>query len=94
MKEKLKVVWICHFSNEFVRSELGVKKNVRDFASWITLGIAEAKKRDDIDLHIVSPHRWISGISEFTQQNIHYHFFNPEFMIFNHYIPGDRKSVV
>lgn len=46
-------------------------------APWISLGIEEAKKRTDIELHVISPHRWIGGIKEFSDGNIHYHFFNP-----------------
>ncbi len=77
INNKLKVVWICHFTNENIQNKLNVRKKINEFAPWITLGIEEAKKRKDIELHIVAPHRWIIRNKEFIEENIHYHFFNP-----------------
>lgn len=69
--KKLKVLWICHFSNSevrallplstmkfhnFIRSLAGKKKyNFIDFAPWITNLIMEFKKFQDIELHVISP---------------------------------------
>ena len=69
----IKVVWICHFSNNQVRSNLKLKKyflknyikkilkrdvrNYFDFAPWITNYINEFEKIPEIDLHIISPHK-------------------------------------
>jgi glycosyltransferase involved in cell wall biosynthesis len=74
--KKLKVVWICHFSNIDIQNKLKVRNRISEYAPWITFGILEAKKRNDIELHIISPHRWISGIKELQDGNIFYHFFN------------------
>lgn len=68
---KLKIVWICHFSNELVRKHLNegvgflesivrnISKrpiNVYDFAQWNTNAIREFEKfTDDVELHIISP---------------------------------------
>ena len=68
--KKLKVVWICHFSNEHVQQKLNVKRPVREFAPWISLGIEEVKKRKDIELHVISPHRWITSNKEFKEKNV------------------------
>lgn len=70
--KKLKVVWICHFSNEKIRSRLTLtntlfKKLVRtlagkpkasysDFANWISHGIIEFEKFQDAELHVIAPH--------------------------------------
>ena len=34
------------------------------------------KRSSEIELHIISPHRWLSEIKEFEIDNIYYHFFN------------------
>ena len=74
---KIKVVWICHFSNDYIQQKLKPRKRINSFAPWITFGIEEAKKRDDIELHVISPHCWIKNIIEFEDSGIYYHFFNP-----------------
>jgi glycosyltransferase involved in cell wall biosynthesis len=74
--ERVKVVWICHFTNEHIQDKLKVLKRFNEIAPWITVGIENVKKRNDIDLHIISPHRWIKGNIEFKEDNINYHFFN------------------
>lgn len=76
INKKIKVVWICHFSNNSIQKKLKVRKKISEFAPWISLGIEEVRKRNDIELHIISPHRWISGKKEFIIDNIYYHFFN------------------
>lgn len=74
--KKLKVVWICHFTNEEVQKALCPIRRVNEYSAWISLGIEEVAKRDDIELHVVSPHRYISGVEHFVLQGIHYHFYN------------------
>ena len=76
-KSMLRVVWICHFSNAHIQEKLKVRKKIAEFAPWISLGIEEIKKREDIELHIISPHRWIIRKKYFSENNIHFHFFNP-----------------
>ena len=86
-KQKIKVVWICHFTNEQIQNKLKVRKRIAEFAPWITIGINEARKRDDIELHVVSPHRWITGNQEFVIDGINYHFFNSEIPLFGRHWP-------
>lgn len=74
--KKIKVVWICHFTNIEIQSKLNIKSKVNEFAPWITLGIKEVTKHPEIELHIISPHRWIKKTIEFKVNNICYHFFN------------------
>ncbi|MBP5769503.1 MAG: glycosyltransferase family 4 protein [Fibrobacter sp.] len=68
---KLKIVWICHFSNELVRKHLKegigllestVRKIIKrpfkayDFAQWNTNAIREFEKlTDEVELHVISP---------------------------------------
>lgn len=77
MKEKIKVVWITHFSNKDIREKLSFAKpylvNVlrrilgypmpghSDFAVWNTNAVIQIEKYSDIDLTIVMPHYGIAG---------------------------------
>ncbi len=89
--KKLKVVWICHFSNDHIQDILKPRKRINNFAPWITFGIESAKKRNDLELHIVSPHRWINSDKEFVEGNIHYHFFNPGIPIIGRHWPDSFR---
>lgn len=95
-KDKIKVVWLCHFSNAFVHEKLDLKFNhligllrhivhqpisieVPEFANWITNGIIEFEKRDDVELHVISPYSHLkSKIQEFSEKHVYYHFFQNE----------------
>ena len=80
--KKIKVVWICHLSNEKIRENLHLKsranKNaLKDFAQWNTNGIDEFKNFDDIELHIISPHMQLSSkLEEFVNDKVPYHIGN------------------
>jgi len=71
---KLRVLWICHFLNQSVKKRLSIPQGEKEFAPWITLGIEEFKKRDDIELHIVAPLYPIERDSVFQEDNINYYF--------------------
>ena len=95
-KNKIKVVWICHFSNENIRELLKLSKLTlhialkrifknekaqpyRDFAPWVTNLAKEFERIEDIELHIISPHRGlIKNIESFAMNKINYHFFKPD----------------
>jgi glycosyltransferase involved in cell wall biosynthesis len=93
--KKLKVLWICHFSNEKVRSKITFSNNwietqIRilakkpkaphsDYANWISNGIIEFEKFEDIELHVVAPHYGMRYKTEsFKINNVSYWFFRPE----------------
>lgn len=91
--DKIKVVWICDFSNEKVRRKLHFRKTsllyvlkkikgqvlFSDLSQWITNGIEEFKSFDEIELHIVSPHPLIAGeVESFIDDNVTYHFIRLE----------------
>ena len=91
---KIKVAWICHLSNEEIRSNIKLDKTslgyrflnflgkvtpVRDYAQWNTNAINVFKKFDDVELHVISPHLQLSDkIVEFVSEGIHYHLFRSE----------------
>ena len=90
MSEKLKVVWICHFSNENIRSKLPLskRKTYADFAPWVNNLIKEFEKLDNIDLHIIAPHRGLlKPVVSFKSNGINYHFFKPDAPIIHKMIP-------
>lgn len=90
--DKLKIVWICHFSNPQIRERIKYSKwslsaiarrflsktSITDFAQWNTNAIREFEKFEDVELHVVAPFFNISGIQEFKINGIYYHFFHTE----------------
>lgn len=95
-REKIRVVWLCHFSNAFVHEKLDLRYNpligfvkrlmhkpvstdVPEFANWITNGIREFEKIEDVELHVVSPYPYLkSKLQEFEANGVYYHFFRNE----------------
>jgi glycosyltransferase involved in cell wall biosynthesis len=71
---KIKVVWICHFTNDEIQSKIPVKKNVDEFAPWIPNIAKGFENRDEIELHIISPHDYLKNTTNFKLRNINYHF--------------------
>jgi len=75
----MKIVWICHFSNQKIRdrlalSERKISNSIRsiiggkkilygDFAPWVTNLIYEFEKFKDVELHVISPH---AGLKKWT----------------------------
>lgn len=91
----MKVIWICHFSNPQIRENLHLSVNYlevfarkllgkpprkwEDYAAWISNGIKEFEKFEDIELHVISPHYGMAKrIESFQIDRIHYHFFKPD----------------
>ena len=95
MNRQLRVALICHFSNPEVREKLPLSeckienyirkifkkqyKQLFDYAPWITNLILEFEKRNDIEIHIISPHKNLKKFKySFSYNNIHYYFFRPD----------------
>ena len=81
---KIKVAWICHFSNIEVRGILSLtkRKQYHDFAPWITNLAKCFEKRDDIELHVIAPHRGMTKLTQtFEIRGIHYHIYKPDLPI-------------
>lgn len=93
-KEKLKVVWICQFSNKQVREHIKYSRtyykklygfnvnlchNFKEYAIWNTNAIREFEKFDDICLTVIFPHSGISGNQQhFSINGVNYICFRPE----------------
>lgn len=66
------------------KKRLKLRKKENELAPWISSAIDEAKKWKDVDFHIISPHHGINGLHKFSDENIHYYFFNPELIVAGH----------
>ncbi|QFG53741.1 glycosyltransferase [Chryseobacterium sp.] len=95
MAEKIKVAMICSFSNPMVRKHYKTKVNpvLRyilnkkgqstnenvDSAVWNTNAIREFEKIEEVELHVITPVRYLSEKEvQFTINGVHYHFFRDE----------------
>lgn len=86
--KKLKVVWLCYFSNQHVQEILKPKKPGREFAPWISSMISLFENDESIELHIVSQHDGINRSKTFMRNGIKYHFFNPDLPIIGRHLSG------
>ena len=89
--EKLKVAWICHFSNEKVREKLPLSKRsflnrlkmllekqpyvYTDIAPWINNLITEFEEFKDVELHVIAPHAGLSPFKYSFEMNGIYYHF-------------------
>jgi glycosyltransferase involved in cell wall biosynthesis len=94
---KLKVVWICISSNPEIRGLLPLSKKIKygDLAPWITNLAKGFEEREDVELHIISPHIGLMELQySFEIRGIHYHYFKQDLPFINKgwpgYFPVDR----
>lgn len=95
MSKKIKVVWICSFSNPRVREHYTIKVNPilryilakkgqqtgenMDSAIWNTNAITEFEKISEVELHIITPIRYLSKKEvRFSMNGNNYYFFREE----------------
>jgi glycosyltransferase involved in cell wall biosynthesis len=86
--KKLKVVWLCYFTNQFVQDKIKPWKRVGEIAPWISSMIPLFENDNTIELHVVSQHRWISGYKSFKNKGVTYHFFNAGIPVIGRHWPG------
>jgi len=87
-KQKIKVVWLCYFTNNFVQDQLKPTKRIDEFAPWISSLIKLFENSNDIELHVVSQHKWISGYKSFENNSVYYHFYNAGIPVIGRQWPG------
>lgn len=73
---KIKLVWICHFSNEEVKSILKPWRNILEFAPWMPMAIETMENNQKYELTVVAPYAYITGIKRFKLRGVNYVFFN------------------
>ena len=80
--DKIRVALICHFSNSLVRGRLHLQSKesscFSDFGGWITNIVNGLKVRDDIELHVIAPHKGMKQTTQdFEVEGVTYHFYRP-----------------
>jgi glycosyltransferase involved in cell wall biosynthesis len=75
MNKKIKIVWICHFTNDIVQSKLPLWRKSQPFAAWIPSTLEGFEESSEFELHIISPHQYLKKNTSFKEKNITYHFF-------------------
>ncbi len=88
MKNKIKVAWICHFTNAHIQEIIKPRRSFAEMATWVTSFIKVLQNKEDMDLHIISPHRWITKYKTFIENGITYHFFNPGIPFYGRHWPS------
>ena len=71
---KTKIVWICHFTNAEIQSKLPLWRHFNEFAPWIPSMLKGFENREDIEIHVVSPHEYLKKSTNLSIRNIYYHF--------------------
>ena len=89
-EKKIKVIWLCTYSDAELRSHLRFPKwywaNVlrkmlhmdcqMDFAVWVSNALREFEIMDtDIELHVVAPHSGVAHLQEFESKGVFFHIF-------------------
>lgn len=74
VQKTLKIVWLCHFTNEEIQNQLPLWKSKDEFASWIPNMVRGFQETDDVELHIISPHEFLKHKTRFEIRNVHYYF--------------------
>jgi glycosyltransferase involved in cell wall biosynthesis len=71
----MKVVWLCSFSLNNLRKYTKIHAEISKFhaATWIDYMIQEIKKRNEIDLHVITSSPYIKKELIISEKNITYH---------------------
>lgn len=72
--KKLKIVWICHFSNAEMQSLLPLWKQRNEMAPWIPNILKGFENLENIEMHVISPHATLKRTTELTIRNVNYYF--------------------
>ena len=77
---KIKVLWICHFSNKKINSYLS-NKNYKELSPWIINLIDIFSEKDDIELHVLAPNLLENKRKQFKKWGITFHFYKTAFIL-------------
>ena len=75
MEKRLKVVWLCHFSNQEIKEKLVPEHDVKESAPWIPMAIQTIENYSHFEIHVVAPYFGIREVREFELRGVRYHFF-------------------
>jgi glycosyltransferase involved in cell wall biosynthesis len=85
---KIKVVWLCHFTNHEVQDLLPIWKGKNEFAPWIPNFARGFEEDEEVELHIISPHEYLKKQKSIILRNVHYHFIPYGIPIYHRHWPG------
>jgi glycosyltransferase involved in cell wall biosynthesis len=71
--EKIKIVWLCHFSNSDLQELLKPRKKVPEYAPWIKSMIRMFENDDTVEVHVVAQHEHLTFSKSFKSNGIHFH---------------------
>lgn len=70
---KYKVVWLCHFTNDYLNNFFGVEK--KELSRWIDSFTNIVIGNEQLDIHIVAPNYWTHEDLVIKRENITYHLY-------------------
>ena len=73
-KNKIKVVWLCHFANEEMKQYFGTPL-VNEFASWMGKMLDLFRQNSEVEIHVVAPNVFTNTNIKFTKNGISYNFY-------------------
>lgn len=73
-QSKIKVVWICHLSNDEIQSLLPLRKHIEEFAPWNPNFLKGFENEVNVEFHIISPHNYLIKPTKLFLRNINYYF--------------------
>jgi len=89
--KKMVVALICHFSNNEIQNIIQPWKIIPEFAPWIPQLLKIFENNNDVELHVISPHKFIYKDKSFQLRNINYYFFNAHIPFWGRHWPGFFK---
>lgn len=100
---KIRLALICHLSNPMIRENLALYPSCRfvkykDFANWNSNIINSLRERDDVELHVISPHIGMRNKTQiFKHEGVTYYFFStdlplPWSILENHFYPQSKRG--
>jgi len=86
--KKLKIVWLCYFTNAEIQKILKPLKPINEIAPWISNLIPLFENDEAIELHVISQHEWIPWYKTFKKNGVNYHFLNMGIPLLGRHWPG------
>ena len=88
---KIKVIWICHFTNVEMQKLLPLWRTRKEASPWIPNFIKGFENRKDFELHVISPHEFLKKNKRINLRGVYYHFIPAGFPIISKYWPSKFK---
>ena len=88
---KLRILWLCHFTNSEMQNHLPLWKRIDEFASWVPNTLKGFENRNDVEVHVISPHEYLHRDSKIIIRNIHYYFISYGIPFYHRHWPSFFK---